>query len=133
MAKYIYPAVFREENGIYAIRFPDLDGCYTQGDDIQDAYEMAEDVLCLTLYGLEEGKRPIPRASEISDIAVAKWEFTSLVTCDTLEYRKFYDNRAVKKTLTIPAWLNTMSEREGINFSAVLQAALKDELHITEN
>lgn len=52
-------------------------------------------------------------------------EFATLISCDTLEYRKFYDNRAVKKTLSIPAWLNTMAEREDINFSAVLQDALK--------
>ena len=59
-------------------------------------------------------------------------EFVSLVSCDTLEYRQFFDNRAVKKTLTIPSWLNTMSEKQGLNFSAILQNALKQELHITD-
>lgn len=132
MAKYIYPAIFAKEGALYSVRFPDLDSCYTQGDSLQDAYEMASDVLCLTLYNLEEEKAAIPPASETSAIKTEKDEFVSLVTCDTLEYRQYYDNRAVKKTLTIPAWLNTMSEREGINFSAVLQAALKNELHITE-
>ena len=131
MAKYIYPAIFAKEGAFYTVRFPDLESCYTQGDSIQDAYEMASDVLCLTLYNLEENKADIPPASETSAIKVGKDEFVSLVACDTLEYRQYYDNRAVKKTLTIPAWLNTMSEREGINFSAVLQAALKNELHIT--
>ncbi len=131
MAKYIYPAIFTKEDAFFTVRFPDLESCYTQGDSIQDAYEMASDVLCLTLYKLEEEKVNIPLASETSAIKTRKDEFVSLVTCDTLEYRQYYDNRAVKKTLTIPAWLNTMSEREGINFSAVLQAALKSELHIT--
>ena len=131
MAKYIYPAIFAKEGAFYTVRFPDLESCYTQGDSIQDAYEMASDVLCLTLYNLEENKADIPPTSETSAIKVGKDEFVSLVACDTLEYRQYYDNRAVKKTLTIPAWLNTMSEREGINFSAVLQAALKNELHIT--
>lgn len=93
--------------------------------------EMAEDVLCLMLYDLEEEGESIPPASEVSAIKTEKGEFVSLVSCDTLEYRQYYDNKAVKKTLTIPAWLNTMSEREGINFSAVLQSALKSELHIT--
>jgi hypothetical protein len=92
---------------------------------------MASDILCLTIYNLEEENSPIPQASEIAAIMTNTNEFTSLIACDTLEYRQFYDNRAVKKTLTIPAWLNTMSEREGINFSAVLQKALKHELHIT--
>lgn len=132
MAKYIYPAIFKKEGEVYTVRFPDLESCYTQGDSLQDAYEMAQDVLCLTLYGLEEEKASIPPASELSALKTELGEFTSLVDCDTMEYRQYYDNRAVKKTLTIPAWLNTMSEREGINFSAVLQAALKKTLGITE-
>lgn len=132
MAKYIYPAIFAKEDAFYTVRFPDLESCYTQGDSLEDAYEMAADVLCMTLYHLEEEKACIPAASEVSAIQAGKDAFVSLVACDTLEYRKYYDNKAVKKTLTIPAWLNTMSEREGINFSAVLQAALKAELHITE-
>ena len=57
-------------------------------------------------------------------------EFVSLVSCDTLEYRRYYDNKAVKKTLTIPNWLNVMSEKANVNFSAVLQKALMEELHI---
>ncbi len=133
MAKYIYPAVFTKEGTQYSVYFPDLESCYTQGDSLQDAYEMAGDVLCLTLYNLEEEQRDIPTASEVSALQTDKDQFVSLVACDTLEYRKYYDNRAVKKTLTIPAWLNTMAERAGLSFSAVLQAALKNELHIAEN
>lgn len=132
MAKYIYPAIFAKDGSFYTVRFPDLESCYTQGEDLQDAYEMASDVLCLTLYDLEEENAMIPPASGTTEIKTEKDEFVSLVACDTLEYRKHFDNRAVKKTLSIPAWLNTMSEREGINFSAVLQTALKNELHITE-
>ena len=130
MAKYIYPAVFAQEGTMYTVRFPDLESCYTQGDDLQDAYDMASDVLCLTLYRLEEAGAAIPPASSVASVAVSEGEFVSLVACDTLEYRKFYDNCAVKKTLTIPAWLNTMSEREGLNFSSVLQEALKKKLNI---
>lgn len=132
MANYIYPAIFKKEASRYTVRFPDLESCYTQGDDLRDAYEMASDVLCLTLYNLEEEKETIPLASDVAAIQTGEDEFVSLVACDTLEYRQYYDNKAVKKTLTIPAWLNTMSEREGINFSAVLQSALKNTLHITD-
>lgn len=132
MANYIYPAIFKKEASRYTVRFPDLESCYTQGDDLQDAYEMASDVLCLTLYNLEEEKKAIPLASDVAAIQTGEDEFVSLVACDTLEYRQYYDNKAVKKTLTLPAWLNTMSEREGINFSAVLQSALKSTLHITD-
>lgn len=131
MARYIYPAVFSNEGELFSVRFPDLESCYTQGDGLQDAYDMASDVLCLTMYNLEEENADIPTASEISAIKVDEGEFVSLVTCDTLEYRQYFDNKAVKKTLTIPSWLNVMSERAGVNFSAVLQAALKSELHIT--
>lgn len=132
MAKYIYPAVFAKDGAFYTVEFPDLESCYTQGDSLQDAYEMAADVLCLTLYRLEEEGKEIPAPSEVSMVKTEGEAFVSLVACDTLEYRKYYDSRAVKKTLTIPAWLNALSERAGINFSAVLQAALKTELHITE-
>ena len=131
VAKYIYPAIFAKEGAFYNVRFPDLERCYTQGESLQDAYEMASDVLCLTLYRLEEEGASIPPASELSAFRTGKDEFVSLA-CDTMEYRQYYDNRAVKKTLTIPAWLNTMSEREGLNFSAILQAALKNALNIIE-
>lgn len=132
MAKYLYPAIFTKGADFYVVRIPDLESCYTQGETLQEAYEMASDVLCLTLYNLEEEQKAIPAASEIASISVGKDEFASLIACDTLEYRQYYDNRAVKKTLTIPAWLNTIAEREGVSFSAVLQAALKRELHIAD-
>lgn len=132
MAKYIFPAVFTKDGDFYVVNFPDVEGCFTQGESIQDALEMAEDVLCLTLYDYEESNKAIPQPSDLKAIKTDDSSFVSLVSCDTIEYRKFYDNKAVKKTLTIPAWLNTMSEREGINFSAVLQNALKAELHISD-
>lgn len=132
MAKYIYPAVFKNEGNFYTVNFPDLESCYTQGDSLKDAYEMAADILCLTLYDLEEKKAVIPAPSGINTIKTKKGEFASLILCDTIEYRKYYDNKSVKKTLTIPSWLNTISEREGINFSAVLQSALKEVLNVSE-
>lgn len=132
MGKYIYPAIFKKDGNFYTVHFPDLESCYTQGENLQEAYEMASDILCLTLYHLEEEEATIPSASEVTAIPTREGEFVSLVDCDTLEYRQYYDNKAIKKTLTIPSWLNTLSEREGVNFSAVLQTALKNTLHITE-
>jgi predicted RNase H-like HicB family nuclease len=129
MAKYIYPAVFtQEENGSYSVIFKDLEGCYTCGDTLQEAMEMAADVLALTLYGYETDKRPIPKPTNIDDVARDKGEFVNYVLADTFEYRKMYNNKAVKKTLTIPEWLNTEAMEEGINFSAVLQEALQEKL-----
>ncbi len=128
--KYAYPAIFTPEQGGYSIRFPDFENCYTSAETLAEGMEMANDVLCLTLYDMEETERPIPAASKVREVKVSGDEFVTLVACDTVEYRKFYDSRAVKKTLTIPAWLNTMAERAGVNFSMILQVALKQELHI---
>ena len=131
MAKYIYPAVFTPEaEGGFSIRFPDVDGCYTSGETLAEGMAMANDALCLMIYDLEENKRPIPKATNIKDVKTSGDEFVTLVACDTVEYRKFFSSKAVKKTLSIPAWLNTLAEREDINFSAVLQRALKSELNI---
>ena len=91
---------------------------------------MAEDALCLMLYDHEEDGEAIPTASDVKTVQGGTAEVVSLVCCDTVEYRKLYDNRAVKKTLTIPNWLNTLSERAGINFSTALQEALKAKLDI---
>jgi predicted RNase H-like HicB family nuclease len=128
--KYVYPAIFTKEDSGYSIRFPDIESCYTSAETLDEGLDMANDVLCMMLYDMEERKADIPQPSDIASLVCAPNEFATLVSCDTLEYRKFYDNRAVKKTLSIPAWLNTMAEREGINFSATLQNALKEALHM---
>jgi predicted RNase H-like HicB family nuclease len=133
MAKYVFPAVFiKEAEGGYSIHFPDVDGCYTQGEDMQDGLDMANDALCLMLYHLEEKQEPIPMPSDPLSLNVEDNAFISLVNCDTMEYRRFYDNKAVKKTLTIPAWLNTMAEQANVNFSQVLQIALKEKLQVAD-
>lgn len=128
--KYAYPAIFSSEEGGFSIRFPDFESCYTSAESIEEGMEMATDVLCLTLYDMEEKGLPIPSPTSIKELSTSDNEFATLVVCDTIEYRKEYDNRAVKKTLTIPAWLNNMAERAGVNFSATLQNALKQQLNI---
>ena len=128
--KYVYSAVFTPEDGGYCVDFPDLEGCSTCGDDMSDAIEMAQDALCLALYSLEQDKKPIPKASKPHDIEISGDQFTSVIAVDTDFYRRFYENKSVKKTLTIPMWLNERAERENVNFSGVLQAALKELLHV---
>ena len=130
MAQYVYPAVFTEESNGYSIRFPDLENCFTSAENLGEGIKMANDVLCLMLYEMEESGEAIPAPSSIRDIPVQENEFVNFISCDTIAYRKFFDNKAVKKTLSIPSWLNDMAERAGINFSATLQAALKQQLHI---
>lgn len=123
--RYTYPAVFTaEENGGYSVVFPDLEGCYTCGEDITDAMFMAEDALALVLYGYEHDNRTIPSPSNADDIQEEDGTFVNYISCDTLAYRKMYCNKAVKKTLSIPEWLNEEATALNINFSQVLQEAL---------
>lgn len=130
MAKYAYPAIFTKENAGYSITFPDFPSCYTAAETVEDGIGMAQDALCLTLYDMEEDGLPIPAPSAVKEIATGNDAFVTLVACDTIAYRKFFDNKAVKKTLTIPAWLNTMAEKAEVNFSVTLQNALKQELNL---
>ena len=131
MAKYVYPAIFSpSDDGGFNVSFPDVSCCYNQGDTPAEAMEQAKDALCLILYDLEEREESIPVPTSINDVVTENGDIVSLVACDTLEYRKFFDKKAVKKTLTIPNWLNTMAERADINFSAALQEALIEKLHI---
>lgn len=130
MAKYVYPAIFTPEDGGYSVRFPDVPHCYTDGNTLAEAIENAKDALCLMLYDMEERGDTIPEPTNIKEISTKKDDVLSLVNCDTLEYRKFFDKKAVKKTLTIPNWLNTMAERADINFSVTLQEALIDKLQL---
>ncbi|MCI5805852.1 MAG: type II toxin-antitoxin system HicB family antitoxin [Clostridium sp.] len=131
MAKYIYPAIFtKEDDGGYSVVFPDLESCYTCGDTLEQAMDMAEDCLALVLYGYETDQKEIPTASSIDSISTSSDEFVSLIKCDTLSYRKQYSSKAVKKTLTIPEWMNDEGMRAGINFSQLLQDALMQKIGI---
>lgn len=130
MATYVYPAIFTKEDGGYSIRFPDFESCYTSAEDTAEGLEMANDVLCLTLYDMEQQGKTIPEPSDISVLSCGDNEFATLVSCDTDWYRRYYDSKAVKKTLSIPSWLNTLAEQNALNFSQVLQEALKEKLHI---
>lgn len=133
MAKYVFPVILTpEKEGGYYAKFPDLESCYTQGDDLSDALDMAKDVLELTLYGYETKKKTVPASSDVKSFQLNENQIVSLITADTIEYRKLYDNKAVNKTVTLPAWLNTLAEDAGINFSGVLQGALKEQLHLVD-
>ena len=129
MAKYVYPAVFTpEENGKYSVFFPDLEGCYTCGDNLRDAIFMAGDVLAFVLYGYEEEEKEIPAPSKAEDVTKEDDEFVNYIVCDTVEYARMHNNKAVKKTLTIPQWLNDIALKQNVNFSQVLQEALMQKI-----
>lgn len=129
--KYVYPAIFTPvENGEYSIKVPDLPGCVTCGNDLPDALDMARDAISMWLCDAENCNEEIPPASNLLDVECEKIEFVNLIVVDTVEYRNLNDSRAIKKTLTIPNWLNTKAEKAGVNFSQVLQEALKERLHL---
>lgn len=126
MSKYVFPAVLTpEEKGMYSVRFPDINGCYTSGENLADALFMAEDALALMLYDFEEEKKPIPFPSEEKSIQLNKGEFSTLVACDTLKYQRMHNKKAVKRTISLPAWLNDAAMERGLNFSQVLQDSLR--------
>ena len=131
MAKYLYPAIFtEEENGLYSVDFPDFEACFTQGSDLEDAFAMAHDILSLTLCDMEDDGTELPRPSDSRTFELGNGELTSLISADTTEYRKTYSGKAVKKTLTIPQWLNEAAMKENVNFSQVLQDALMVKLNV---
>lgn len=122
----IYPAIFHKEEGSFWVEFPDLEGCHSFGDTLEETFENAKEALegyCIT--ELESGKK-LPAPRDIDSISAEVDSFISLVDCTLTNTIQ----KAVKKTLTIPYWLNELAMKENVNFSAVLQNALKRELKI---
>jgi len=125
MNKLFYPALFHiAEEGGFWVSFPDLPECLTEGDNMAQAYEMAVDALGLALTSRVEEKQDTPAPSEPSQISVDPDSFLVVIEFDMAAYKKRTNPRAVKKTLSIPEWLNEEAMELGINFSQVLQEAL---------
>lgn len=133
---YVYPAVFYEEEGKISVIFPDLGNLATFGDNVADAMRMAQDACGLHLFtALREGD-PLPAPSSLGEInpaailkefemeSAAESAFVNMVLVDMTEYARKHSDKAVKKTLSIPMWLDTLCEEKSINFSKVLQDAL---------
>ena len=134
MAKIYYPAVFHiaEDTEGYWIEFPDLPGCFSHGKDDVEAMNMAEDALGLWLDRTgEDYDRVIQSPSSCSDIRKRyPDELVMMVGCEPEEYYRRHHSRAVKKTLTIPEWLNERASRANINFSQALQEVLMEKLNL---
>lgn len=129
--RYIYPAVFTaESSGGYSVSFPDIEGCYTDGENLLDAMNMASDALALMLYQYEAEGKKAPDPSDPKTIHCESGQFVNYVLADTMEYRKRFNNKAVKKTLSIPEWLNEEAQNANINFSQTLQEALREKLNV---
>ncbi|MBQ8804614.1 MAG: type II toxin-antitoxin system HicB family antitoxin [Tyzzerella sp.] len=131
MNKLFYPAIFHNaEEGGFWISFPDFPECLTEGDDMEQAYEMAVDALGLVITSRTEEGEIIPKASQADEIT-AEDGVVVIVEFDMLAYQKKHNSKAVKKTLSIPEWLNEEAIAAGINFSQVLQEALMLKLNIS--
>lgn len=130
----VYPACFFKEETGYSVIFPDLNWLATCGDSVEDAMEMAVDCLAGYLYECKRENENVPSASEIGNVDIdsiakeldisVKESFVNMVTVDVEEYAKKNFEKSVKKTLTIPAWLNKAALEKNINFSQVLKEAL---------
>lgn len=129
--KNAYPIVMTQGKEHIVVYIPDFD-INTQGADIPDAIEMARDAIGLMGIDMQDDGEELPKASTIAEVqaGAAPSAIVSLVDVDFGEYRRKNDMRVVKKNCTIPSWLNFEAEQAGVNFSAILQAALKSELHI---
>ncbi len=133
MDRYIFPAVFESDgNGGYTVTFPDLPGCITEGDTLGEALYMAKDALELYIYNLEEDNETIPTPTAPEKIKVPEGAFINLIEVYMPPVRDEMANKSVNKTVTIPRWLNEAAEKANINFSQVLQYALKEQLKITD-
>ena len=132
MNRLFYPAIFHKaEEGGFWVTFPDIPECMTQGDNMQEAYEMSVDALGLSLTTMEaEGER-IPKASVLDEVDAEDGTLV-IVEFDMAEYRRKHSSKAVKKTLSIPEWLNEAAVRENINFSQLLQEALMVKLGVSK-
>lgn len=130
--KYLYPAIFHFADDGISVEFPDLPGCLTYGNDEEEAFKNAKEALELHMFGLEEDLEDIPEASHIKDIKLEENETLVFIDVWMIPVRDQLRNKAVKKTLTIPKWLNDVATENKVNFSLVLQGALKEYLGIKD-
>jgi len=126
--KYVYPAFFFSDGNHIGVTVPDLKGCHTYGTNIPEALIMAKDAVEMWLWDAENANEPIPTPSD--NLTPNNNQTLTFIVADTDEYRKANDTRAVKKTLSIPSWLNQQAEKANAPFSQILQEGLKEYLKI---
>lgn len=125
MAEYVYPAVFHaNDDGSYTITYPDIPGCISEGKSLENALYMAQSALTQWMEYLIEKKEAAPTVSPLKEIPVDQSEFVNLVRAD------IKDTRAVRRTVSIPKWMDEQVAASGISLSRVLQDALKERLGV---
>lgn len=128
--RYVFPAIFTEvEDGAWEVCFPDIENGFTAAESLEQAILEAKFVLEDILYFTEKEKLSISASTPLGDIKAPKGAIVQLVVADMQPVRREYGQKAVKKTLSIPAWMeDELKQRSEINVSQVLQEALKREL-----
>lgn len=126
--KGTYTAVFTPAEGRFYVRVPDLPGCVTSGDTYEEAYEMALDAASLWMADAAERKEPRPAATPMSQVAREAGDTLMLIQVDTEEYLRRTETRAVRRTVSIPAWMDEEAQERGLSLSRVLQDALRSQL-----
>jgi len=134
--KLVYPIIIqknKDNNEPYRLVYvPDFDS-YTEGDSIADCINMARDLIGLSCLSLDEDdNKPFPEASKFDDIKCKDNELVTLVDVDYSEYKKQHSMKVVRRNVTLPSWINYEAEKSGVNVSAILANALKQELHLTD-
>lgn len=130
---YVYPAILSFDDDGISVEFPDLPGCLTCGETTEEAICRAKEALGLHLYGMEEDNELIPNPTNIKDLHLDNDQIPILIEVIMPIHRKAIENQSVKKTLTIPQWLNKEAIKHDVNFSQILQDALKDYLGLNKN
>ena len=127
---YVYPAIFEYEKNNISISFPDLPGCISCAKNDEEALYMAKDALGLYIVCVEEDSEELPKPTNLQNIVLDKNQKATLIEVNMPLFRDAIQNTAIKKTLTIPKWLNDIAEKNKINFSQVLQSSLKNILNL---
>lgn len=130
---YMYPAIFEYNKDGISIFFPDLPGCISCAKDDEEALYMAKDALGLYMVCAEEDNEELKEPTKLNEIELSKKQKAVLVEVNMPLFREAVQNSSVKKTLTIPKWINDIAEKNHVNFSQVLQMALKDCLGLNNN
>lgn len=131
--KYIYPAIFTYADDGISIEFPDLPGCLPCADNTEEAFRNAREAMALHLLTSEQDGEEIPTPSTIETIPVSSKQIVTLIEVWMPPFRDAIEYKSIKKTLTIPKWLNDMAEEHHLNFSQVLQEALKNNLGVDQD
>lgn len=122
--KYTYTAVLTPEDGTYYCRVPDLPGCVTTSTTLSDAIDLITDAASIWLVGAEDDNEPIPEPTPQDQLEHAPGSVLTLIRVDSLKYRASIDDRAVRKNVSLPAWMAHLADAKGLNCSQILQEGL---------